>query len=379
MSIWQKLRGELVDIVEWLDDSNDMLVYRFQRQANEIKYGAKLVVREGQAAVFVNQGKTADVFGPGMYTLETRNLPILSTLLGWKYGFSSPFKAEVYFVNTTQFTNLKWGTMNPIMLRDPEFGPVRLRAYGTYAMRASDPEALIKQIVGTNGVFRLDGISNQLRNFIVSRFTDILGESRIPILDLAANDDELGEFIASRIAPEFGSYGLNLTTVLVENISLPPAVEEALDKRSSMGVIGDLKKYTQFQTAEAMRDAAQNPGGMAAGGMGMGMGFAMANQMAGAMNQQAQPAQQAHPTNGGGGGAGATPPPLPGQPTYHAAIDGQAAGPFDLSALRAKAASGQLTRDTLVWTAGMPGWGKAVQQEDLKPIFEQTPPPLPNA
>lgn len=366
MSIWQKLRGELIDIVEWIDDTNDTLVHRFERHQNEIKYGAKLVVREGQSAVFVNMGRTADVFGPGMYTLETKNLPVLSTLMGWKYGFDSPFKAEVYFVSTRRFTDLKWGTMNPIMLRDAEFGPVRLRAFGTYAVKATDPETLIKEVVGTDGSFRLDGISNQLRNVIVSRFTDILGESGIPILDLAANYDELSTFITKRISPEFNSYGIDLTKVLVENISLPPAVEEALDKRSSMGVIGDLDRYTRFQTAEAMRDAAQNEGGMAAGGMGMGMGFAMANQMAGAMSNQNT-----------GGQAGAAPPPIPGSVRYHLALDGAAAGPFGEAELRDKAASGQLRRETLVWCEGMPGWQKAGQRADLTPLFGSAPPPLP--
>ncbi|MBT8484529.1 MAG: SPFH domain-containing protein, partial [Phycisphaerae bacterium] len=264
MGIWDRLKTELIDIIEWLDPSNDTMVHRFERYENEIKYGAKLIVREGQAAVFVNEGQIADVFGPGTHTLETKNLPILATLKGWKYGFHSPFKAEVYFCSTRRFTDLKWGTQNPVMLRDSEFGPVRLRAFGTYVIKTSDPGTFIREIVGTDGHFTTDEITEQLRNMIVSRFTDILGESNIPILDLAGNYDELGDFITNRIQPEFGTYGLELTKFLVENISLPPAVEEALDKRSSMGVIGDLKKYTQFQTAEAIRDAAQNPGGMAA-------------------------------------------------------------------------------------------------------------------
>jgi membrane protease subunit (stomatin/prohibitin family) len=372
MSFWKSLRGELIDIVEWIDDSHDTLVYRFERHDNEIKNGAKLVVREGQAAVFVNMGRTADVFGPGTYSLETKNLPVLSTLMGWKYGFDSPFKAEVYFVSTRRFTDLKWGTMNPIMLRDGEFGPVRLRAFGTYAMRASDPETLIKEIVGTDGDFRLDGISNQLRNVIVSRFADILGESNIPILDLAANYDELSEFIANRIGPEFNAYGLDLTKLLVENVSLPPAVEEALDKRTSMGVVGDLKRYTAFQTAEAMRDAAQNEGGTAGMGMGMGMGFAMANQMAGSMSPGAD-------GDTGAASGGAAPPPIPGATQYHLALGGEARGPFDAGALKAKADTGELRPDTLVWTDGMPGWQRAEQRDDLKPLFGSAPPPLPGS
>ena len=365
MGLWDKLRGELIDIIEWLDDSSQTLVHRFERRGNEIKYGARLIVREGQAAVFVNEGQLADVFQPGTYTLETKNLPILSTLLGWYYGFESPFKAEVYFVCTRQFTNLKWGTMNPLMLRDAEFGPVRLRAFGTYAMRVRNPAAFVREIAGTSAHFTIDGISDQLRNLIVARFTDIVGESRIPVLDLAANYDELGQFIGKRIGPEFDSYGLELTTVLVENMSLPPEVEQALDQRSKMGVIGNLSQYTQLQTAEAMRDAAKNPGGMAAGGMGMGMGYAMANQIGQTMSNAAQ----AGPT--------ATPPPLAAQKMYHIAVDNQPTGPFDLTSLQRKAQLGQLRRDTLVWTAGMADWATAGDVGELNTLFAAVPPPIP--
>jgi membrane protease subunit (stomatin/prohibitin family) len=369
MSFWKKLTGELIDIIQWLDDSSDTMVYRFERYGNEIKYGAKLVVREGQAAVFVNEGKLADVFVPGTHTLETKNLPILSTIMGWKYGFESPFKAEVYFVNTRQFTDLKWGTKNPIMMRDAEFGPLRLRAFGTYALKVTNPGAFVKEIVGTDGHFTTDGIANQLRNVIVSRFTDLLGESKIPALDLAANYDELGNFIRTRIAPELQKYGIELTAMLVENISLPEEVEKALDKRTSMGVIGDLNKYTQFQAAQAMEKAAENPGGMAAGGMGMGMGFAMAGQMGQAMAAGAH-APAAH----------APPPPLPGGAAavqFYAAIDGQQAGPFDLSTIRQQAAAGRITPQTLVWRQGMPAWTPAGQVAELAGAVSAAPPPLP--
>jgi membrane protease subunit (stomatin/prohibitin family) len=366
MAIWDKLRGELIDIIEWLDETGNTMVYRFERYNNEIKYGAKLVVRESQAAVLVNEGQLADVFQPGTYTLETQNLPLLSTLQGWKYGFESPFKAEVYYVSTRRFTDLKWGTKNPVMLRDAEFGPVRLRAFGTYVTRANDPSAFIREIVGTNSHFTTEDITDQLRNMIVSRFTDILGESKIPILDLAANYDELGDFITTRIQTEFNTYGLELTKLLVENISLPAEVEQALDKRTSMGVIGDLKKYTEYQTAEALRDAAANPGGTAGAGMGMGMGFAMANQMAGAMANP-QPA------------APATPPPLPQNQGLQVfiALNNQQAGPFDLPKLQQLAQAGQLTRNTLVWRQGMPNWTPAGQVPELGPAFATVPPPLP--
>ena len=369
MSLWQKIKGELIDIIEWLDDSKDTMVYRFERHDNEIKYGAKLIVREGQAAVFVNKGQLADVFAPGTYTLQTDNLPVLSTLQGWKYGFDSPFKAEVYFVNTRQFTDLKWGTRNPIMLRDPEFGPIRLRAFGTYAIRVSDPAAFIREIVGTGGHFQTGDITAQLRNLVISRFTDVLAESKLAALDLAANYDELGDFIAQRIRPDFEEYGLELTKMLVENISLPPAVEEALDKRTSMGVIGNLGAYTQFQAAQAMEKAAENPaGGGAASGMGMGMGFAMAQQMAQGFGQQQggqQPNQQ-------------TPPPPPTS-SFHVAVDGETTGPFGLGELRQRAQSGAFTRQSMVWAPGFDGWKPAGEVDALKPLFDQTPPPPPPA
>ncbi len=361
MGFWDKLRGELIDIVEWTDTSSDTLVHRFERYNNEIKYGAKLVVREGQEAVFVDEGKLADVFPPGTYTLETANVPILSTLQGWKHGFESPFKSEVYFVVTRQITDQKWGTKNPIMLRDPEFGPIRLRAFGTYAFRVSDPAALIREVVGTKGHFQADDLTGQLRNLIVARFTDVLAESKLAALDLAANYDELGEFVRTRIAEEFEGYGIELTSLLVENVSLPEAVEKVLDQRTSMGIVGDLGAYTQFQAAQAMGKAAENPGGGAAAGMGMGMGFAMANQMGQAM---AQP-------------QGGAPPPPPPAVQYHVAVDGQSRGPYDLQTLQSQAQSGTLTRETMVWTNGMDGWKPAGEVSALQSLFAAVPPPPP--
>lgn len=367
MALWDKLRGELIDIIEWLDDTRDTMVYRFQRYDNEIKYGAKLIVREGQVAAFVNEGRLADVYHPGTYTLETQNMPILSTLRGWKYGFSSPFKAEVYFVSTRTFTGRKWGTKNPIMLRDPEFGPVRLRAFGAYSVKVSDPPAFLRQIVGTDGRFTLDELTDQFRDMVVARFADILGESKIPALDLAANYDELGKFVSQRIHDDFKEFGLEVVALIVENISLPPEVEQAMDKRTSMGVIGNLSAYTQFQAANAMEQAAKNPsGGMAAGGMGMGMGYAMANQIAGAMNNPA--AQQAGPM---------TPPPLPTAASYFVAMNNQQAGPFDMAQLQQMVIGGQITRTTLVWKQGMQQWLAAEKVGELNNLFAQVPPPLP--
>lgn len=367
MGIWDKVRGEFIDIVQWIDDTNDTMVYRFERYNNQIKYGAQLTVREGQAAVFENEGKIADIFQPGMYTLETKNLPILSTIQGWKYGFNSPFMAEVYFCSMRQFTDLKWGTMNPIMMRDAEFGPVRLRAFGTYVVQINDPAVLIRQIVGTDGQFTVEEIVNQLRNLIVSRFAEVTGESKIPVLDMAANYTELSDFLMQRIAPEFQTYGLDLTKLLVENISLPPAVEEALDKRTSMGVVGNLAAYTQFNIADSIPDAAKNPGGLAAAGAGVGIGMAMAGPLSQAIAGQ-KPAES-EPAG--------TPPPIPGAAMYFVAIEGKQTGPFDMQALYSQAASGRLMRQTLVWTKGMDQWTQAGQVPALAGIFSSVPPPIP--
>lgn len=364
MGLWDKIKGQLIDVIEWLDDSHDSMVHRFERQGNEIKNGAKLIVREGQNAVFVNEGQIADCFYPGTYELETRNLPILSTIQAWPHGFNSPFKAEVYFVSTRQFTDLKWGTKNPIMLRDPEFGPVRVRAFGTYALRVGFPETFIQELVGTKSSFSTDEIINQMRNIIVSRFSDAVSEHKVPILDLASNYDEIGMQLMDQIAPDIQAFGLELTSMLIENVSLPPEVEKMLDKRTSMGIIGDMNKFTQFQTAEAIEKAASQPGGSAAGqGMGMGMGFAMANQMGQAMQQPAS--------------APAAPPPLPASKKYHIGVNNQQLGPFDMDGLRQQVASGSLTRDTLVWTSGMSNWVKAGSVSDLTDLFSDAPPPLP--
>ncbi len=282
--------NQFIEVIEWLDDSSNTMLYRFPVADQEIKNGAKLTVRESQAGVFVFQGQVADVFGPGLYTIDGGNTPILSKLGAWKYGFNSPFKAEVYFVNTKQFTDLKWGTMNPVMMRDSDFGMVRLRAFGIYSIRVADPRAFIKEVAGTNAHFETEDIEGQLKRSLVSGFTDALGESKIPALDLASNYDELSKIARDKLREEFATFGLELTKFFVENISLPPEVEAAMDKRTSMGVLGDAQRYAQFQAADAMRDAAQNPSGGAGLGAGLGAGFAvggaMANAMSGAMNPQ---------------------------------------------------------------------------------------------
>ncbi|MEM1208128.1 MAG: SPFH domain-containing protein [Planctomycetota bacterium] len=366
MGFFDALRGELIDIVEFLDDSNDTMVYRFERYDNEIKNGAQLIVRPGQMAVFVDQGKIADVFAPGRVRLTTDNIPILSTLRGWKYGFDSPFKAEVYFVSTRQFTDLKWGTRNPIMMRDPEFGPIRLRAFGTYAVRVADPAKLIQEIAGTDGHFTTGEITEQLRNIITARFADAVASEQTAALDMAASYDEFGELIKDKIAPEFDSYGVELVKFLVENISLPPAVEKALDKRTSMGVIGNMKMFNQYQAGLAMEKAAENPG-QAGGAMGMFVGANLANQIGTPGYAQPQAA------------APAAPPPPPPPAGFHLAVNGQTLGPYNAQRLGDMMSSGEFTPESLVWQAGMPGWTPAGQVPALARLFPPPPPPAPPA
>ena len=302
MSILDKVKdaalNQFIEVIEWLDESKDTLLYRFPVAGQEIKNGAQLIVRESQAAVFVFEGQVADVFTPGRYTVEGGNTPILSKLGAWKYGFNSPIKSEVYFVNTKQFTDMKWGTSNPIMLRDADFGIVRLRAFGAYSLRVADPGEFIKQIAGTNAHFQTEDIDGQLKRAIVTEFSDALGEMKIPALDLAAQYKELGEAIRAKINEDFNAYGLEVTKFYVENISLPPEVEAAMDKRASMGALGDAQKYMQFQAADALRDAAQNEGGGAGLGAGLGAGFAVGGQMANAFG--------GNPQGGSGGGSAAT-------------------------------------------------------------------------
>jgi membrane protease subunit (stomatin/prohibitin family) len=292
MSIIDKVKDaamhQFIEVIEWLDNTGDTIVYRFPVQGQEIKNGAQLIVRESQAAVFVHEGQVADVFGPGRYTVEGGNTPILSKLGAWKYGFNSPIKSEVYFVNTKQFTDMKWGTSNPVMLRDQEFGIVRLRAFGAYSLRVADPSEFIKEIAGTNAQFQTEDIDGQLKRAIVTEFTDALGELKIPALDLAAQYKEMGDAIRGKINEEFKTWGLEVTKFFIENISVPPEVEAALDKRSSMGALGDAQRYMQFQAADALRDAAQNEGGGAGLGAGLGAGFAVGGQMANVFGQQQQ-------------------------------------------------------------------------------------------
>ncbi|MFN3209456.1 MAG: SPFH domain-containing protein [Roseovarius sp.] len=376
MGIFDFLSGEFIDVIHWVDDTRDTMVWRFERHGHEIKYGAKLTVREGQAAVFVHEGQLADVFTPGLYMLETNNMPIMTTLQHWDHGFQSPFKSEIYFVNTTRFNDLKWGTKNPIMLRDPEFGPTRIRAFGTYSTRVTDPAKFLTEIVGTDGEFTMDEISYQIRNIIVQSFSRIIAGSGIPVLDMAANTADLGKLVAAEISAVVAEYGLTIPEFYIENISLPPAVEEALDKRTSMGLAGDLGKFTQYSAAEAMTAAAKNPGGAGGGmgaGIGAGLGMAMAGQMTGQGGPWGASASQPSPA------APPAPPPPPVEHVWHIAENGQTHGPYSKAALGRMASDGKLTRETHVWTAGQDGWLKAGDVQELAQLFTILPPPPPGA
>ncbi len=299
MGLMNYLKTQFLEIIQWQDDSRDTISWRFPDEDKEVKRGAQLIVRESQVAQFIYLGQFGDTFGPGKHSLVTDNIPILSTLKGWKYGLESPFKADVYFVNTRLFTGNKWGTANPIMMRDADFGIVRTRAYGTYDFRVVDPKLFLKEVAGTDDHFRLDEFADTMRSRIVSVFTDALANAKVPVLDLAARYTELGEALLPLINPAVTSkYGLEIPSFIVENVSLPPEVEQAIDKRSSMAAVGNLNDYVKFQMAESMTKGGGEAGGMAGTAAGLGAGLAMGQQMVAAMG-----AAQATPPAGGAGTA----------------------------------------------------------------------------
>jgi len=362
MGFVNKLRGELVDIIEWADDSRNTLVWRFPRYQNEIKNGARLVVRPGQSAIFVDRGRVADVFQPGSYELVTKNIPILTTLRGWEFGFNSPFKAEVYFVATRQVTDLKWGTPHPVLLRDPEFGPLRVRAFGTYALRASRPEALLTELVGTDGSFEADEIEVLLRSIVASEFSSMVSTTEISVVDLASNYGRLSEQLRLAVLKKIDDeYGLDLPQLFIVNISVPEQVEQALDAKSSMGVLGDMNRYQQYQLGVSIPTAAANPaGGLAGAGVGLGMGMAIA-----------------------GLGTGPSRSPLPLIPPtpetdpalWHVASAGRTAGPYSVAQLGQAVAAGQLGSESLVWSVGMDSWTPMGRVPRLSILFAPPPPP----
>ncbi|HUF63262.1 MAG TPA: SPFH and helix-turn-helix domain-containing protein [Verrucomicrobiales bacterium] len=278
MGILDFLKGELIDIIEWTDDSRETISWRFPDEDKAIKNGAQLIVRESQTVQFVYLGEFGDTFGPGKHTLTTDNIPILTRLKSWKYGFESPFKADVYYINTRLFTGLKWGTTNPIMMRDQDLSIVRARAFGTYDFRVVDPKRFLKEVAGSDHNFRVDELSDTMRSRLVSSFSEAIAASNIPLFDVATRYSELGQALLPLINPLVNAkYGIDIATFVVENVSVPPEVEEAIDKRSSMAAIGNLNDYVKFQMAEGMG----HPSGGGAAGMAteLAVGMAMAQQM----------------------------------------------------------------------------------------------------
>ncbi len=357
MSLRELLAGELVDIIEWSDESDDAMAWRFARPQNEIKNGAQLIVRPGQMAMLVDQGTVADVFQPGRFELTTANVPLLSSLRGWKYGFSSPFKADVIFLSTKQFVGRKWGTANPVILRDPELGPIRLRAYGTYAVRVTDARRFVQELLGASAAFVVDQVAEQLRDMVVARVSSALADSAISVYELAAKYAEVGARVQEAVADQFRQYGLSITQLVIENVSLPPEVEATLDQKSRLNVIGDLDRYARLQSADAVRDAARNPGGGAAAVVGLGVGAALGQRAAGPALATAPAPALAPPA--GAASAGAEPPPLPIAAWYY--VEGrERRGPVDEATL-----AQSLTPSTLVWTAGMAAWTPAAAVTEL--------------
>lgn len=290
MGVFNFIKSQLLKVVEWTDDSRDIIVYRFPMEGQKLMFGSKLTVREGQVAVFVNKGQIADVFEPGMHKLSARNLPVLTKLNSWKYGFNSPFFSEVYFVNTRQFTNQKWGTSNPIAMRDKDFGTIRIRGFGAYSFKVADAGLFLKELFGTSSTFKTEDIVNYLKSMIVAGISDTIAESKIGALDLAANLLEFNEMTKAQIADKFDAMGLSLVNLIVENISFPEQVEKAIDTRSSMGVMGDkMDTFVKYQAAQALTDAAKNQGGNLAGtGVGLGAGVVLGQTMAEALKPGAK-------------------------------------------------------------------------------------------
>ena len=380
MGILDKLKGELVDIIEWIDDSRSTLAWRFPRYQNEIKNGAQLIVREGQEAVFVYRGKIADVFDPGSYELTSENLPILGTLQGWKHGFNSPFRSEVYFINTKPVTDLRWGTPQPVTLRDPDFGMVQVRANGLCVVRVADTEIFLKEVIGTDSNVGAEEISELLRRVITLAFSDFVLQTGLGAIDLQGKQvelsDQLRDFVQDRVDDEFG---LHVDSIMM-NISLPDEITQAMTRGVARGVeeggyarnVGDVNRLQQVRAADAMLAAAENPGGGVAGdAMGLGLGLAMANQMTGALGNAFGQQPQA-------GAAAAGPPPLPTQAMYHVEQNGQQAGPYSVPQIQQGIGSGQVTADTLVWTNGMAAWTRAGDVAALANFFA-APPPMPPA
>jgi membrane protease subunit (stomatin/prohibitin family) len=380
MGLWDRItsqaKAQFLDVIQWMDGSNDTLVWRFPIQDQAITDKSKVIVREGQAACFVAEGRLSDTFAPGTYTLATPNTPIYSFFQSIAYALETPYKGDILFVSTRQFTNQGWGTQAPFMMRDPEFGPVRVRAFGSFSFRVVDPALFIREIVGTDGHFTTEEISGQLKKELVTAIVSAIGQSKVALLDLVSAYDAIGKQVREQIDPGMKSkYGLALTDLTISNIGLPPEVEEALDQRSKMGILGNLNAYTQLKTAEAIGDAARNPG-MGGAGVGMGVGVGMGQMMAGMMGQVqqggfGQPAAPAAPPPP----PGMAPPPPPQQtPWHYSGPGGQSQGTLDqvVAAVIANPAAAHH-----VWQPGWPAWKSVLEVPEIAARLPPPPPPAP--
>lgn len=377
MGLWDTLKthagAQFLDVIQWLDDSQDTIVYRFPIMNQAIQDGGKLVVREGQAAVFLNEGQLSQVFTAGTYELSTRTKAIWSFFESIKYQLNYPYKGDVYFVNTKQYTGQKWGTPNPIMMRDAQLGPVRIRAFGSYAFRVTDAAAFLRELVGTKGLVQTEEINKAIKNKLQSAFADTVGEAKIPVLDLAAQYMDIGDALRGRMSPWFEqNFGITITDFVVENISLPPEVEKMLDKRTSMGLIGDMGAYTQFQAANAIESAASRPG---AGNPMMDAGLGLA--MGGAMGQQLARSQGAGPYNPNHGMPSAPPPPPAAEPSFHYhGPNGQ--GTYTAREIAAFVAANRAGAHN-VWSAGWPAWKPWREVSEIAGLVPPEMPPPPGA
>jgi len=282
MGLFDFIKGELIEVIDWIENDNDTVLWKFPDRDANIKYGAQLTVRESQMAIFMDEGQMADAFTPGRYELYTQNMPLLTSLRNWDKGFQSPFKCDVYFISTRTFTELKWGTSNPVILRDPQFKQVRVKAFGTYFIKVKDPALFFKEYAGTNTVLRISAIESSLRDIVAPKFAEALAESGVSVMDLVSNYTELGDKIAPSLQEDLDAFGIELVKFQITSTSLPKEVEAFYDKMTNMNMVDDMQKFQQFQSANAMEKAAENPSGGASEGVGMGMGFGMAQMM---MNQ----------------------------------------------------------------------------------------------
>lgn len=362
MGLFEKLSHEFIDIIDWTDSTNNTIVWKFPRYQNEIKMGAQLTVRESQQAVFLNEGRVADVFRPGMYTLRTENLPLLTILKSWKYGFDSPFKADVFFVSTKQFIDQKWGTRNPITLNDDRFGLIEIRAFGTFAFRIKDAGQFIKEIAGTDEQYTTEEILNQLRSLVVTKFTDAAGEGNFPIEKFAANLEELSAFAKDKLNTEFADFGIEVTKFALENVSMPDELKKEIFEYSRLNKI-DMQKYAQLRAAKSIEKAVENENGIAGLGASLGVGLNLGSVMGNTFGNQVNQQQ----TN-------LTPPPIT---QYYTAVNGQQSGPFSIEQITKMIQEGSVKRDTLAWKTGMGDWAKASVIDSLSQAFSSVPPPPP--